>query len=129
MRPETSYSQYSLLTLSPRLEFLLAFGLDFCLPVYKLNFYKYFLNYEELGQPLKSLTADNFPTVCKRISEIVQKYYHAFKPSKVFRPIFMQFDILLLKDLGRNKDIIITKPDKGRGIVIVNKSQYLDSIK
>ena len=56
------------------------------------------------------------------------KYFYNFKPHKIFSPIFTQGDIQSLKSFASNKDIIITKPDKGRGVVIVNKNNYINSM-
>ena len=33
-----------------------------------------------------------------------------------------------IKKLRKNDDIIITKPDKGSGVVLLNKSDYVDKI-
>ena len=56
------------------------------------------------------------------------KYFYNCKPHKIFSPIFTQGDIQFLKSFASNKDIIITKPDKGRGVVIVNKNNYINSM-
>ena len=34
-----------------------------------------------------------------------------------------------LKNLSKNQDIIITQPDKGSGIVVINKSDYINKVK
>ena len=39
-------------------------------------------------------------------------------------PFFKNTDIRLLKELGKNKNIVITSPDKGRGVVIMNRKDY-----
>ena len=36
--------------------------------------------------------------------------------------LFTQTDMNILKNLKNNKDIIICKPDKGRGVVILDKT-------
>ena len=50
--PDQVIFNYSSVHLSSRLRTLLAYGLDFCLPVYKLNFLKYFLCFEKLATSL-----------------------------------------------------------------------------
>ena len=57
------------------------------------------------------------------------KYYYDFKKYKTFSAIFSKSDIKLLKSLGCDKSIIITKPDKGKGVVTINKTYYLNSMK
>ena len=49
------------------------------------------------------------------------KYFYNFKQHKISSPTFTQGDIQSLKSLSTNK-VIITKPDKGRGVVMVNKN-------
>ena len=56
------------------------------------------------------------------------KYFYNFKPHKIFSPIFTQDAIQSLKSLASNNNIIITKPDKGQGVVIVNKNDYIISM-
>ena len=53
--PDKIIFNFSDVTLTPRLKFLLAFGLDFGLPVFKLSFEKYFLCFEKLAYQLKNL--------------------------------------------------------------------------
>ena len=33
-----------------------------------------------------------------------------------------------MKNLSKNNDIIISKPDKGRGVVLVDKAKYIESM-
>ena len=127
--PNKVIHNYSSVPLPIRIKFLLAFGLDFCLPVFKLDFTKYFLNFERLAYTLKQLPSDNFSETCTRIKELAHKYFYSFRASKVFHPIFSTKDINLLRTFGKNKDIVVCKPDKGRGIVIIDKCRYIKSIK
>ena len=55
------------------------------------------------------------------------QYFHNFKPAKIFS-IFKRQDLKLLRDFSNNKDIVVFKPDKGRGIVIVDRCHYLDGV-
>ena len=122
---------YSSVPLSLRLQTLLAFGLDFCLPVFDLNFFKYFLPLESLASKLKShdVPNDKYFDFIREFQNICLKYYYVFKKYKTFSAIFSKSDIKLLKSLGCDKSIIITKPDKGKGVVIINKTDYLNSMK
>ena len=49
---------------------------------------------------------------------------YGFKPHKVSSPIINKSDIHILKNLSKNKNIIICRPDKGRGVVIMDKKDY-----
>ena len=42
--------------------------------------------------------------------------------------IFKSSYIKLLRKLAANKDVVVCKPDKGRGVVIVDRSDYIHSL-
>lgn len=110
-----------------RIKFLLAFGLDFKLPVWKLHFYDYFLSFEKLIHSISRLHLPErfqFQDVTTKLRNVCHKYYHGFKSSKVFSSIFTKDDVNLLKEWSADKSIIVTKPDKGRGVVILDKCKY-----
>ena len=116
------YSEYVIV----RLKILLAYGLDFHLPVYKIDFYKYFLAYESLIARMKSLGLDktiNYIDFIKELQTISFKYFYNFKSYKIFSAVFTKEDITELKQLSSNKEIIVCKPDKGRGVVLINKKK------
>ena len=109
---------------------LLAFGLDFCLPVYKLNFYRYFLKFESIASRLKNLRlpTSNYDDFINELHSLAYKYFYNFKKHKVFSSVFRPVDIKAIKNFASNPDIIICKPDKGRGVVILDKSTYIERI-
>lgn len=43
---------------------------------------------------------------------------------KVFSPIFTKPDLTLLKSLGGDNSIVVCRPDKGRGVVLMDKTDY-----
>ena len=43
-------------------------------------------------------------------------------------PFFHKHDYQLLKNLSKNPDIIISRPDKGRGTVILNRNEYIQKM-
>jgi len=123
--PDMVVKNYSSVPLAPRLKILLAYGLEFCLPVFKIDFYKYFLFFEKLAFSLKHCGAiENSADLLNGIQSTAFKYFYNFKSSKVFSSVFTKDDISDLKKLGSNKDIVVCKPDKGRGVVIVDRSVY-----
>ena len=69
-----------------------------------------------------------FGRVVERIRTVAFSSYYNFKPSKVFSPIITKSDISCLKNLGQDKNIIVCSPDKGRGVVIVNRTDYLNKM-
>ena len=129
--PDEVVFNYSNLQLSFRMKTLLAYGLDFCLPVYKLNFYKYFLPIESLVSRLKFLKLNNdvnFSEFLNKLHSVSHKYFYNFNSYKVFSAVFNRKDIADIRNLSRNKEIIVCKPDKGRAVVIVNKNDYITSM-
>ena len=46
----------------------------------------------------------------------------------MFSPIFPKDDLKILKDLGKNEKIITCPPDKSRGVVIMNKADYVNKM-
>ena len=118
-------------TLSSRIKILLAFGVDFKLPVWKLNFFDYFLHFESLIQSISSLPLPprfDFQDVKQKIRITSHKFFDTFKPSKVFSPIFSKSDIKLLKDFASDDSIVVTRPDKGKGVVILDRDHYVEKV-
>ena len=129
--PESVIFNFSSKQLSSRIKFLLSFGLDFGLPVYNINFFDYFLSFEKLAFTLKNqpiVSPFNFNDVKKQLQSIAFKYFYGFKAFKVFSPIFTKDDVNTIKSLAADKSIVVTRPDKGRGVVLLNRSDYVNKI-
>ena len=77
---------------------------------------------------LDEFVNERLPPLKHVLQNISHKLYYNFKPHKVFSPLFSKSDIKVLKDLAKDQDIIICKPDKGRGIVILNKNDYKEKM-
>ena len=125
--PDDVIFNYSSVNLSERLKTLLAFGLDFNLPTYNINFYQYFLKFERLMLSLKHADCTNITEFKLKMKSLAHKYYYGFKSYKIFS-IISKADISLLKSFASNKNIVVNKPDKGNGVVILDRSQYLASM-
>lgn len=129
--PDKIVFNFSSICLTARMQILLAYGLDFCLPIYKVDFYKYFLSFESLVSRIKSLNLDktaDFPEFMNQLHSLSFKYFYNFKSYKVFSAVFSKQDLTSLKQLASNKDIIVCKPDKGRGVVILDKETYISKM-
>ena len=81
--PDTVIHNYSSVTLAPRIKLLLAFGLDFRLPIFKLDYYKYYLSFEKLAYNLKFIDTDNFLQVHQSIKDIANRFFHNFKSQSI----------------------------------------------
>ena len=78
---------YSSVDLSTKLNTLLAFGLDFKLPVHKINYYDYFTCFESLVNRVKVLgySENKLGYFIHQLYFFAYKYYYNnFKPHKVF---------------------------------------------
>ena len=58
----------------------------------------------------------------------VHNYIYRQGTYKVISTIFSVRDLKLLSDFDRNSNIVVCKPDKGNGVVVVDKDRYVDSI-
>ena len=129
--PEKVIFNLSNRILSTKEESLLAFGLNFKLPHFKVNYYKYFLSLEKLYSVLSKenqFNVQNQPTLKSCLHDVAQKLFYNFKPYKVFSPVFTKNDINILRNLAKDDSIIICRPDKGNGVVILNKDDYLNKM-
>jgi len=126
--PDKVIFNFSNYTLSTREKFLLTLGLNFAVPYNKPNFYKYFLCFEKLFIFLKNEPCykSSIVIIKEKLKTIAKKFYSDSK--KVFHPLFKKDDIRLLRDLHSKNNLVICKPDKGRGVVILNKVDYVNKM-
>ena len=57
------------------------------------------------------------------LSYLANSYFYNYKPSP---RILRQHRVL--RNLRKNKDIVVTKPDKGNGVVILDRKLYNNAI-
>ena len=137
--PDKTVFNFCNYNLSPRLRILLAFGLDFGMPTFKLDFFRYFLKLETLLYSLTrdgsvdSIQSDDFRKNLQFLANkylyiIFNKYLYNFKPFKIFSAIITISDILELKILGKNIEVIVCRPDKGRGVILLNRHTYINKM-
>ena len=129
--PDTVVHNYSSVHIPFKLKNLLAFGLDFKLPSFKVEFHQFFFPLEKLASCLSNekcapgLSAKQF---YEKLQFLGKKYFYEFNPAKVFSPIFNKHDIHDLREFGKRSDIFVSSPDKGNGVVVVDRSSYLKSM-
>ena len=115
--------------LSSRENFLLSFGLHFGIPS-PTKFINHFARFEYLATRLKQeLTSidKSFTDTCSAIRHAATTLFRKTKhPTNNF--LFKKHDTELLKRLQSDDSLHITRPDKGRGVVILNKSDYLNKM-
>ena len=67
---------------------------------------------------------DNLHQLKMKLRSIAYQYYYNFKGYKIFSSIFSKRNICDLKQLASNNNIIMCKPDKGRGVVLIDSHLY-----
>ena len=80
VNPDKVIFNYSTIQLPDRIRYLLAFGLEFCVPIFKLNYFKYFLSFEKLAYTLQRKESHNFKTFNEQLKSIAFKIFYNFKP-------------------------------------------------
>ncbi|XP_033104127.1 uncharacterized protein LOC117106794 [Anneissia japonica] len=114
----TNISSY---TPTPEQMNLLKIGLGFSIRPGKISKSDILTCFESIcRQMVKHLCDTNKSAEIKaHLSGLAHTYVNSYKPSqKDIR------NIRILKELKKNKEIVITKPDKGNGIIILDRSMY-----
>ena len=114
----TNLSNYQL---SDTKRHLLKYGLSYAIPPRSINKTDVFTTFEKLNRYLCTELKNTEDTEILRaeLSQLANWYYSKYKPStKTLKKHG------ILKKLRENKDIVITYPDKGNGIAIINRKDY-----
>ena len=67
----------------------------------------------------------NFSEFRDQLLSLAFKYFYSFKPYKNISSVFKPSDFSLLKNFASNPDIVVLNLDKGKGVVIVDRHQYI----
>ena len=105
----------------------LSHGLKFGLPPKKLQYCKFFLPFEKLfgdlkGNPIHNNDSGNgLNRVLTSIKQLAMETFYSYSPvdSESHHNVLQA-----LKPISQDPSIVVTKPDKGNGVVILNKSDY-----
>jgi hypothetical protein len=129
LTPDDVIFNYSNHILTDKEKHLLTLGLDFKLPIFKPNFVQLFLPFEKFARSIQYSNSDKsiFPIFRKCLQGLIYKTFTASHTETWF-PFFKKEDLNILKSLGKNKDIVICRPDKGKGVVILNKNDYISKL-
>ncbi|XP_037787664.1 uncharacterized protein LOC119583265 [Penaeus monodon] len=103
---------------------ILSHGLDYCMPPNMISFHKFYLYFEKLCIVLKSSEIYNntLSNVTNNITTIANNTFRKF--SRQIKTNDAEVFTLPLQPLKNDETILITRPDKGRGVVILNKHEY-----
>ncbi len=105
----------------------LSLGLSFALPKRNIKFVDHFLAFENLVNNLKYLQckAKDWGGMIKEITSVAHSSFRDFNIFKRSFPKLPQTLYDSLIKLKSDKSIIITRPDKGRGTVVMNRVDYI----
>ena len=113
--------------LTNREELLLSFGLDFCLPCFKPSYCQFFGALESVFSRLISLKLPlNTEEFRSHLHVLAHKTFNNLTTS--WTPFFKKQDLDILRNLSKLDNIIISKPDKGRGLVLLNCDDYIKNV-
>ena len=100
-------------------------GLEFSIPPRVLKKTDVFSQFDMIAKFMTQELDDNQTStqLKNKLSQMANSYVYKYKPS---------FNSLkkykILQKLKCNKDIVITHPDKGNGVVILNRDEYIKSM-
>ena len=119
--------------LSPDEKTILAHGPNFALPIHSINFIDHFLGFEKLLHSLKPKTMSkdsglNWKDFSQHISSLAHTSFREFNDFKHTIPRLPPAHSQALKDLKQDTNVILSRPDKGRGIVIMDKQEYISKV-
>ena len=126
--PGTSIFNFSNYLLSEREKFLLSLGLSFCIPRFIFPKKEILLYFELLVHKLsfhKIYGNGNFNNIVGELKQTIGKLPKLFKYTY---NLISKDDVNILKRLKKNESLVICKPDKGNGTVLLNKSDYMDKM-
>ena len=118
----TSLTQYEL---SQEESDLLKASLYFSIQLHEIRKSEIFTTFEKIHRSfISNLKSDETKSQIKaHLSYLANSYFYNYKPSP---PILRQHRVL--RNLRKNKDIVITTPDKGNGVVILDRKLYDNAI-
>ena len=105
---------------------ILSKGLNFAVPPTRLNACSFLTPFEKFYNQLKkepvNARSGFFPDSIKaRLKDVA---YSGFRSYSRPNALYSQEELNTLKDLRNDNSIVIMKPDKGNGVVILNKDEY-----
>ena len=63
-----------------------------------------------------------------QLQSIAHKHFHTFKPYKNKCPLSTKQQLSNIRDLTNDHSLYISKPDKGNGVVILNRVDYVSKV-
>ena len=106
-------------------------GLKFCLRPEKLDYCNFLTPFEKLSRNLKSKPIVNqhlnFEFVKARLKSLALSAYYGYDSLQLPLNI-SKAEISALDNLSKNRNIVIIRPDKGNGVVLLDRSDYVNKV-
>ena len=97
----------------------------------KLDYCGFLTPFEKLAINLRNRPIDkehlNFDFVKTRLKSLTLSAYYVYDSAQLPLNI-SKAEIAALNNLSKNRNIIIIRPDKGNGVVILNRSDYIEKV-
>ena len=123
-----NYSSYDLNDIEKK---ALSCGLEFCLRPDKFDYCGFLTPFEKLAINLRNRPIDkehlNFDFVKTKLKGLALSAYYGYDSAQLPLNI-SKAETSALDNLSKNMDIIIIRPDKGNGVVILNRSDYIEKV-
>ena len=132
INPDTVIFNYSSYTLNDIEKKVLARGHKFCVRPDNLDYCLTLTPFEKLARTLKNHSINrnyniDFEYVKTKLKDIALSTFHGYSSNSL--PLNVsRAELSALKKLSRNKDLVIVRPDKGNGIVILDKPDYISKV-
>ena len=112
---------------------ILAHGPNFALPKHKIDYIEHYFSFEKLLHTLKpkSLPLDsdlNWRDFSQHVTSLAHSSFRDFDELRHTVPKLPSAHMNALKNLRDDSSITITRPDKGKGIVIMDKEEYINKV-
>jgi len=130
LKPDDVIFNHSSHKLSEPEKEALSHGLKYSFNPTKINYTRHFLAFEKIFKTLSEnsiykRSVDSLNYVRSTVKHLAFSSYYGFVSS------VSQYEkslIRILKDLSSNPNLVITKPDKGNGVVLLDKQSYIDKM-
>ena len=123
-----NYSKYSLNNVEKK---VLSRSLRFSIYPNKLSYCSFLTPFEKLARSIKAMPLPdgsvNFDYIRTRLKSIALSSYYSYDPHQLPLNI-SKAELSVLNKLCRNKDLIINRPDKGNGVVILDRQDYVRKV-
>ena len=132
VNPDSVITNLSSYQLSDVEKSALARGLNFTLPPKRLKKGSYLANFETFFKKINAApfhgTNEDKLYFQNKLRDCAFSSLHNYNSSRLNFSNMPPEELKALKELSKNKDIVVMKPDKGTGIVIMNLADYISKM-